>query len=357
MTMPRLLQPDPAGPGLPIPRRLLLVRLSAIGDVVMAMPLLSMLRSSWPQAHIAWLVQSECVPLLQAHPDLDRAIELPRAHWRQLRRQGHWLRLARELTGFVRDLRREGFDTVIDIQGLLKSAVWARISGAGVRIGLDPREGSSGLMTHVVRSTPNDPRMASEYRHLASCLGLAGEFRPQLPLAADAQQQAQALVGERHPYAVLCPFTTRPQKHWFPEHWIDLALRLHQAGLTPVMLGGPGDRSAADEIHLGAPVIVNLVGRTGLPEAAAVIAGAAALVGVDTGLTHMAGALGVPALALFGSTRPYLDTGMERVRVLYHPLPCSPCRRHPTCDGRYDCMRAHTPAGVFEALTELDVLP
>jgi heptosyltransferase-1 len=357
MTAPRLLQPDPGGPGLPTPRRLLLLRLSAIGDVVMAMPLLTMLRNSWPQAHIAWLVQSECAPLLRGHPDLDQVIELPRARWRQLRRGGHWLRLARELGGFVRDLRRQQFDTAIDIQGLLKSALWARVSGANLRVGLDPREGSSALMTHIARSTPDDPRMASEYRHLADCLGLAGEFRPRLPLTAAAQQQARALVGDRRPYAVLCPFTTRPQKHWFPEHWIDLALRLEHAGLTPVMLGGPGDRSAADDIHHGAPAIVNLVGRTGLPEAAAVIADAAVLVGVDTGLTHMASGLGVPALALFGSTRPYLDTGVERVRVLYHALPCSPCRRHPTCNGRYDCMRAHTPADVFEALSDLGVLP
>jgi heptosyltransferase-1 len=107
-----------------------------------------------------------------------------------------------------------------------------------------------------------------------------------------------------------------------------------------VLLGGPGDVEAAVRIAALEPAIVNLAGRLPLETSVAVIADSGLLVGVDTGLTHMAIALDVPTVALFGSTTPYLRTGSPRSTVLYHRLPCSPCHRNPTCDGRYDCMRA-----------------
>jgi heptosyltransferase-1 len=138
----------------------------------------------------------------------------------------------------------------------------------------------------------------------------------------------------------LCPFTTRPQKHWFEDRWIGLAHRLRDSGFTPVLLGGPADREAAARIAKGMPGIANLVGALKLDESVAAIADASVLIGVDTGLTHIGSALGVPTVALFGSTCPYVDPVAPRGVVLYEKLACSPCRRNPTCNGRFDCMRA-----------------
>ena len=165
---------------------------------------------------------------------------------------------------------------------------------------------------------------------------------------------AAGVVGR---YAVLCPYTTRPQKHWFDERWAELATRLHAAGLRPVLLGGPDVAPRAAAITAGAPGAVDLVGALKLDETVAAIADAALLVGVDTGLTHMGSALDVPTIALFGSTRPYLDARTPRTVVLYEQLPCSPCRRHPTCGGSYDCMRLHTPEAVFAQAERLLGLP
>jgi heptosyltransferase-1 len=107
-------------------------------------------------------------------------------------------------------------------------------------------------------------------------------------------------------YAVLAPFTTRPQKHWFEDAWQALAPQLIDAtGLVPVILGGPADAEAAARIAAADPRIVNLAGQTRLPEAVAAIAHAALLIGVDTGLTHMGTALARPTVAIFGSTCPY----------------------------------------------------
>jgi heptosyltransferase-1 len=325
----------------------LIVRLSAIGDVIMASGLIGALRARYPHARLAWLVQPEAKDLLAANPALDDVIVWPLGEWRRLARSLRWWRLLREMLAFAAHLRAQRFDIAVDAQGLLKSALWAWLSGARERIGLGSREGSARLMTRVIEKPVGDQRIASEYRHLAAILGSdAGAYRMQLAVSAADERRARELlrargVGQR--YAVVCPFTTRPQKHWFESSWIELVRRLHkELALPAVMLGGPGDRIAAARIAADGPAL-NVVGETSLGEAVALIRGAALLVGVDTGLTHAGSALEVPTLALFGSTFPYAHADSARTQVLYHKLECSPCRRHPTCNGAYTCMRLITP--------------
>jgi heptosyltransferase-1 len=339
--------------------RILLVRLSAIGDIVFASPLISALRRACPGAHIAWLVQPECRALLDHHPDLDETICCPLGHWRRLWRER---RLGELVTG-IRALRQtlllRHFDLAIDLQGLLKSGLLTRLSGAPDRIGLGSREGSRWLMTRTLPRGGDPRRIGSEYLHLAERLGLpSAPFEMAVHYSAAEAAFAQELtVRERLTggYAVLCPFTTRPQKHWFEERWATLATRLgSDLGLVPILLGGPSDQEAAARIAGETECrLVNLVGRTSLTEAAALIDGAELLVAVDTGLGHMGISFGTPSLLLFGSTRPYLDTTRANARVLYHPLPCSPCKRRPTCGGTFTCMREIQVGEVLGAVRDL----
>jgi heptosyltransferase-1 len=290
------------------------------------------------------------VPLLAHNPRVDELIVWPRAEWRQLWRERRFITLAQRMLALRRTLRDGRFDLVLDLQGLLKSALWSWLSGASRRICLIGREGSHWLATERVIPPPQGPskRMGNEYRHLARHLGAAEDtFQPDLAIGTAARDTARAALrasgidteaGQN--YAVLCPFTTRPQKHWFEDRWIALAHRLREAGWKPVLLGGPDDRVAAGRMAAHAPELVNLVGRLKLDASVAAISEAALLIGVDTGLTHMGSALNVPTVALFGSTRPYFDPVAPRSRVLYEKLACSPCRRNPTCGGRFDCMRA-----------------
>ncbi|TCO81613.1 heptosyltransferase-1 [Plasticicumulans lactativorans] len=341
------------------PQRILIVRLSAIGDVVMASGLIPALRARHPDAHLAWLIEPAAAPLLAANPRLDEVIVWPRGEWQRLRTERRWRELAGAVRRFVGALRARRFDLVLDTQGLLKSGLLARASGAATRIGLGSKEGSRYLMTRVVARDPGGPRLIGrEYRALAAALGCPPEaFRMDLatrPEDAVAARERLAEAGVDGPYAVLAPFTTRPQKHWFEERWAALAPRLAaRLGLPVVLLGGPGDREAAARIATAAPGLRDLAGRTSLAQTVAAIRDARLLIGVDTGLTHMGIACEVPTLALFGSTRPYLDPGTPRARVLYHALPCSPCRRRPTCGGRFDCMRAHEVDGVLAAAVTL----
>jgi heptosyltransferase-1 len=324
-------------------RSFLIVRLSAIGDVVMASPLIGALRARYPDSRIAWLVQPECRDLLSANPQIDEVVVWTRGRWREACRKFRWLTLLREILSLRTELRSLRVDTAIDAQGLLKSGLLTRLSGAPTRIGLGSREGSSLLMTQVVEKPSHDQHIGSEYRHLASTLGLdTSEFRMRVSLT-DEDRVAAATMRSRlelsDGYAVLCPFTTRPQKHWRTERWPALAheLRVH-LGLQSIVLGGPGDATQADAIAAAGGDLRSLAGSTSLREAAALIEGAELLVGVDTGLTHMGSAFRIPTVALFGSTCPYLDAGTPSTVVIYKALPCAPCKRHPTCGGAFTCM-------------------
>ncbi|NCA69138.1 MAG: glycosyltransferase family 9 protein [Sphingobacteriia bacterium] len=329
----------------PVRPRILLTRLSAIGDILFASPLIAVLRRAYPDAHLAWLVQPEYRGLLDQHPDLDEVIECPIGHWRQLWRARRPRALLAELGDLRTRLRRGRFDLVIDLQGLLKSGVLSRLAGAPARIGLGSREGSQWLMTRTIPRGGETKRIGSEYRYLAETLGLAvDDFAMALHHGAAATAAAARLIqahGLTDGYLVLCPFTTRAQKHWIETRWAELADGLSERfGLTPVLLGGPADRVAAARISARAKSNpLDLTGRTSLTEAGALIARAALLIGVDTGLGHMGIVHGVPSLLLFGATCPYLDTGRPNAQVLYHRLDCSPCKRRPTCDGAYTCMR------------------
>jgi heptosyltransferase-1 len=335
-------------------KRILIIRLSAIGDVVMASGLIPSLRSRWPDAHIAWLVEPAAAPLLRHNPRLDEVIVWPRGEWQQLWRQRRYRELWQRARDFRRQLKSRQFDLVLDAQGLLKSGVWAWLSGAPERLGLIAREGSHLLMTaRVVPTDAADKPIGSEYRFLAQHLGApADAYRLDLavgaaPLAAARQALRQA--GVDGSVAALCPFTTRPQKHWFEERWSELAERLRGQGYTPILLGGPGDVEAAERIAATSPAVANLAGKLKLDETVAAVSESSLLIGVDTGLTHMGSALGIPTVALFGSTRPYQHADTSRTAILYEPLECSPCRRHPTCGGAFHCMRAHPVERVLAA--------
>ena len=346
-------------PGTPAPRRVLLVRLSAIGDIVFASPLVASLRRAWPDAYLAWLAQPACAPLLRHHPDLDAVIEWPDLRLSARWDQGRPLSLLREARGLVADLRTRRFDLALDLQGLMKSALPAWLSGARERIGLGSREGSGLLMTRVVDRGPHSGRIGSEYLHLAQTLGLStDDFSMAIHYGPEDAAAAEELIAEHglaNGYTLICPFTTRPQKHWFAERWVDLARRLRsETGFPVVMLGGPGDRTEGRAIARASDgVIMDLTGRTSLLTAAALIHRCGALIGVDTGLSHMGIAFARPTLLLFGSTCPYTDTTRSNARVLYHERPCSPCRRRPTCDGAFHCMRDISVAEVMGALRSL----
>lgn len=339
-------------------KRILIIRTSAIGDVVFASPLAAALRNAYPGAYIAWLVEPGIDALIATDPGIDERIIWPKAEWKALWRAKRPAELLRRMSAFRKLLRGKQFDTVLDLQGLFKSGLLARMTGAPRRIGLGSKEGSQYLMTEVVPRGGDPARISSEYLHLSQHLGLPSDhFLPTLHVDAEVEARTLRRLAEQGlapgKYAVFAAFTTRAQKHWFDDAWRTLApLLQRETGLTPLLLGGPADIYAAAVLTKGEKSIVNLVGKTKLDETVAIIKHAGAVVGVDTGLTHMGIAFDVPTVALFGSTCPYTNTGRSSARVIWLNLPCAPCKRNPACGGAFTCMRDITPQRV---LNELDI--
>lgn len=339
------------------PQKILIIRTSAMGDVVMASPLAEGLRIKFPEARICWLAEPQVAPLLEDNPSLDSVIVWPKLQWKVLFREKKFSRLFSEVMAFARKLRGEKFSLAVDAQGLLRTRLLAWFSGAPQRIGFESREPGQHLMTRLIPKGDEAHLMGSEYFYLLRQIGMetTAELKKSIHLS-DARHteasQALAKAGVTGPYAVFAPFTTRPQKHWFEHLWVQLAHEVSEKlNMTVIWLGGPSDASAAEALSRDGGGY-NLAGKTGLGASAAIVSKAAFVVGVDTGLTHMGSAFCLPTVALFGSTCPYTETRSPYTTVLYHPLPCSPCRRTPTCNGRHDCMQAITVEEVLQAIVQ-----
>ncbi|SFF47864.1 heptosyltransferase-1 [Fontimonas thermophila] len=329
------------------PSRILIVRLSALGDLVFCTSLLDGLRRRFPDAHIAWLAQSGFAGVLHEDPRVDEVIAIPKD---TLSSPSALLRLRHRLHA-----RR--YDWVIDAQGLAKSRLLASLAG-GHRIGFRSKEPLEWLLHERIDKGGNPADIASEYRFLAEMLTGVRAGPPQLPVSDRAAARVAAALrthGLAPGFVALCPFTTRPQKHWPDTHWPALAQALVAAGLGPcVVFGGPAERARAEQLVAQMPPgSVNLAGSTALPDLAAWLMQARLVVGVDTGLTHIGIAVRRPTVALFGSTCPYTGGADTPLAVLYDALPCAPCKRRPTCGGAWTCMRQLTPERVVAAALRL----
>lgn len=316
------------------------------------------IKATYPDAKVYWLCQPECRALLANHPQVDEVITWPRGEWQKLWSAKKYPALYQAYRELAAKLRSYNFDLAMDLQGLLKSALLTRASGAKQLVGLGSSEGGQWLMNRVLPRDQGDIDMiGSEYRYLAQQMGFDIEqFRMRIGVSEQADHNAKQILenldaaGE---YIVFCPFTTRPQKHWFNKHWRQLAERIESELKCPVLvLGGPGDLKAASDL-CASTNLINLAGKTGLQEAAALIEKSAGLVGVDTGLTHIGHAKQVPTVALFGSTVPYRKTPSARSKVIYLQRHCAPCRRNPTCGGSFDCLKNITADMAYDALIEM----
>ncbi len=308
--------------------RILLIKLSSLGDVIHTLPTLEAVRSLYPRGHITWLVEDTNAPVLAGHPALDEVWPVPRPRLGN----GRFLEHVSALIQAARRLREEPFDLVIDLQGLLKSAIWVALARGAQKVGYNhTREFSYLALTE--RLTPFDPEAHAVWRYLnvARHLGAPAtppRFRLGLNLSEDLSRLLPTETGQ--PLAVLHPGARWPTKLWPTAHWARLADWIaRKKGFQVIITGSPGDQDLAAEIVAQAgATLINLAGRTSLAELAALLKQARLAVTTDTGPMHLAAALGTPVVALFGPTAPWrtgpMGLGHEVVRLA---LPCSPCFR------------------------------
>jgi heptosyltransferase-1 len=306
--------------------RILIVKLSSFGDVLHALPTLEALRTVYPQARITWLVEAAYAPLLEGHPALDEVWAAPR-----LRPGEIWRGANRALLrGLLRRLRSTPFDLVLDLQGLLKSAVWVALAHSPRKMGYDrTRESSYRVLTERVPPFDREAHAVRRYLNLAHHLGApVNPPRFRLGLGADAEVSHLLPEDSHRGLVVLHPGARWPSKLWPASAWAGLASWLSRGhGFQVALTGSPGDRGLAGKILQHRPdPILNLTGRTSLAELAAVLRRARFAVTTDTGAMHLAAALGTRTAALFGPTAPW-RTGPfgEGHEIVRQGLECSPC--------------------------------
>lgn len=341
--------------------RILIIKLSALGDVIQTLPTLEALRQRFPGAEINWLVEEAAAPLLPRHPALDQVLVCRRQSWLQaFRGRGSPAEAIRELRQLLQTLRHPGFDLVLDLQGLLKSALWTWAACSPRKLGFaGTREFSYLPLTEKL--PPYDPEEPAirRYLRLAAHLGAPTtpvRFRLALPRWVDSPL-AELLTALPRPWVVLHPGCRWPSKHWPPEQVAALAdLVARDLGTPAIFTGSTADRPLLREISSRlTTTALDLSGRLTLPELAALFSQADAVVSPDTGPMHLAAAVGAPLVALFGPTAPWRTGPYGPHRVLRLALPCSPCfRRHcpdPQCLSRlaatevYDALRQALTAG------------
>lgn len=364
MTRPYTGGPLPPPPELPDrPKRVLLIRLSARGDVLFALPFADLVRRRWPEVTVDWAIERPAADMAEGHPAIDRLIVWDRGRWKKLLRSGRLIALVREVLALRRELRSHRYDLVVDLHGMLRSGLLAWLTGAPVQIVHGAKEGTEGLFTHSFPGLTDVDRIGGEFRDLADWMGLDGDaWRLEAPLAEDAREEARrhlAQAGIEGAYVVAIPHTTRPFKHWEESRWGPLVDALHErTGAPVVMLGGPGDREATDRIVRGVESdgLVDLVGATSLGAAAAIVAESDLVVGVDTGLTHVAHYHDRRTVCLFGPAA-YVVPPTPVTRIIRHDelecVRCIPRGPGPTCDGAWWCMDRITSEEVMGHVDDL----
>jgi len=363
-------------------RKILLIKLSAVGDVVHTIPVLNKLRRRYPSAQIDWLVTPAIAELLRHNPAISNVIEFARDDWSRPWTLTPFVNYAR-LAG---KLRANAYDLVVDMHGQFRTAVFVLASGAPVRIGFDrprasvweasprsfplearkhawqgAREGSWLAYTHHIPVPTLDVHAVDRYLSVGPILGLeagAPDFSFPIPQAASAS--VDALLRERGlagaPLLTMAPGTIWETKHWGSAKYAEVARHFLRKGFAVALMGSRRERVVCEEVARLAPGAVDIAGETTLTELAALIRRSAISVTNDSGPMHLAVALNRPVVSVFGPTDPVWIGPYGRAgAVLQAGVPCSPCllRQLSRCRYGHVCMENVSAGAVIERMEHI----
>jgi lipopolysaccharide heptosyltransferase I len=362
-------------------RRILLIKLSAVGDVVHTVPVLNKLRRRYPKAQIDWLMIPAIAELLRHHSSISNVLLFDRERW-----SAPWSILG-NLSRLAADLRACDYDLVVDVHGQLRTAVLTFATGAPVRIGFPrpraemwtasgrtfpantrkhawkgAREASWLAYTHFIPVPTLDRHAVDRYLGVGPMLGLDEEtpdfsFAIPLPAQERIDNRIAGVLrrdrpdGRSAPLVTMAPGTVWETKHWRGEGFAEVARHFMRKGFAVILAGSKRERAVCDEVAGAAPGSLNLAGETTLSELAALIHRATLCVTNDSGPMHLAVALNRPVVSIFGPTDeiwigPYgRDNAVVRAR-----LPCAPCylRVLSRCPHDHACMRNVSAQSVID---------
>lgn len=321
---------------------MLIVRLSAIGDVVHALPLASALKDAYPHLEITWLVEEIPADIVLGNPDLHEVIVVPRSRWKQGRLSSP--RVWREYIEFLSSIRRRRFDLTIDLQGYAKSALFALAAGARHRLGWWKLRDGANFVSRALPRRPGSVHRVDWFLDVARALGIdmpTVRFPLDIPRQVREAVQDKLARGGIEPgthYVVINQAAGNPPRRWGRDRFGAVALCLaEQHGLPTVLIGTAPKSSDCEAIVRqvrngmeaegikNVPPPINLAGATTLKELTAVLDGSLLHITGDTGSTHIAAALGIPVMAFYGSTDPaHAGPWGQMQNVLARRELCSP---------------------------------
>ncbi len=322
--------------------RILIVRLGSLGDIVHALPAAAALRRAAPQARIDWLVDAQHRELVDLVPIIDEAVVL------RSRTLGGWLDVARLL-------RARRYDVAIDLQGLLKSAVLARASGARRVLGFSIwhlRERTARPFYSETAAPDSAEHVVRKNLALVAALGVAAE-RLEFPLArrdsAALEEVRRAAAGA--PFALVNPGAAWPNKRWPPDRFGALAEILpSRFGLMPFVLWGPGEEALARAVADASGGIAVVAPRTSISDLVELAREASLMVSGDTGPIHLAAAVGTPVVGLYGPTSPARNGPWSPADVCLSRFEGCHCHHQRRCTARAWCLEDITVAEVAAAV-------
>lgn len=361
--------------------RILLIKPSAVGDVIHALPVLAKLRKRYPAARIDWMLTPENAQLVGRHPAISNVVLFERrAYGRPWRDWSSSLDFVR----MISNLREANYDLVIDLHGQFRSAFFTLATGAQTRIGFDrprrrvrhagralpeeafhhawqgARELSWIAYTHRIGIPTLDAHAIDRYLWLGELLDLpTGPPETNLPIAPEARERVDQLlksegVGEK-PIALLSPGTIWETKRWLSENFAAVGRHFAEMDWAVILTGAGKDVRACQEVAAQCPQAINLCARTNLSDLAALTQRASICITNDSGPMHLAAALGTPLVAIFGPTDPLWVGPYGRAdSVVRAGVPCSPCylRHLRQCRHNHACMHEVTAEMVIERAEE-----
>lgn len=356
------------------PNRILIVRLSALGDVIQTLPVLDIIKNNNPDFFIGWLVEEDAASILEGHYKINQLHVSHRKRWlKSLKHPLLWKKTIKEIFVFFDNIRQQRYEAGLDFQGLLKSSLTLFFTGIRNRIGYSgAREGASIFYTKRVSLSKKElfnhsVPIINHFKALLKSINIETGVLTSYLLPVDKASENKieniliSLPIKYSPVIILAPATKWSSKHWPMTHWRDLAQELlNQTSAQLIWVGSSQDIDLI--AHLTQPCkdtykgrMFNLAGVIGLKELAALLKKSTIVIGSDSAPLHLAGSTEGNAIliGLYGPTSPLRTPppcASERMLLFSSTLPCQPCHKKVCPLKTTECMKSITPDTVLKAV-------
>jgi lipopolysaccharide heptosyltransferase I len=345
--------------------KILILRLSAVGDVLRTLPAVMALREYLPSSHIAWVVEEPSKTLLESQPEIDQVILLPRKRWTEgMKSIGKIWKTFKEMGQFVLELRKEKFDFALDFHGIIKSGMISFLSRSPKRIGYDRKSTKEGnfLFSNIKVKLPKE-KISRYQRNFALLKGLGLEvkdFDARLHIPQRDKEYIESFLVRLNPPlrrpSIAIHAGTNPKavfKRWMPSHYAQLADRLiRELGASIIFTWGPGELESVEAIRKEMRGQSILGPETeSLTQLGELFKHCDLYLGGDTGPMHIASLMGTPVVVIYGPTDPVFHEPLGRHQKVRKEVGCNPCRNRSCKDLK--CLKIITIDDVFKATKEI----